>query len=84
MRILTNTTTARLESYGRARGLDGFGVVKSLDNSAGVFFVTRLGGRVLSRWIALGWTVADAKEAVQRLAFGAEPMPSATGYVAYA
>lgn len=84
MTCYSNTTTARLEAYGRARGLDGFGVLKSPQNSAGVFFCVRLDGVTLSRWISLGWTVGKAKEAIERLAAGQGTTPSATGYVYYA
>ena len=37
----SNSTTKRLEGFAKARGLDGFGVLKSDDNSAGIFFCTR-------------------------------------------
>lgn len=40
----SNSTTEKLEAFGRARGLDGFGVLKSPQNSAGVFFVVQLNG----------------------------------------
>jgi hypothetical protein len=76
----SNTTTARLEAYGRARGLEGFGVLKSPDNSAGVFFCVRLDGVTLTRWISLGWTRADAEAAIERLAAERPVTPSATGY----
>lgn len=78
----SNSTTRRLEGFGRARGLEGFGVLKSPDNSAGVYFCVRLHGRVLTRWISLGWTRQAAEEAIDRLADrGAEGVtPSASGY----
>lgn len=78
----TNSTTKRLEGFARARGLEGFGVLASRDNSAGVFFVAQLDGRVLSRWISLGWTRSEAEGAIERLAArGAEGItPSDTGY----
>lgn len=63
MVIFTNTTTARLEGYARARGLD-LGVIKVPDNSRGVFFVSRLGSKVLTSWITLGWTAADARHTI--------------------
>lgn len=57
-----------------------FGVLKSPGNSAGLFFCTRLDGRVLTRWISLGWTVADARDGIERLATRGEVSPSQTGY----
>ena len=80
MTAYSNSTTDRLEGTARRLGLDGFGVLKSDGNSAGVFFCVRLDGRTLSRWIALGWTVAEARESVERLATGAGLRSSATGY----
>lgn len=77
---ISNTTTERLEAYGRARGLEGFGVIKSGGNSAGVFFCTRLHGELLTRWVSLGWTKAEAEAAIERLASGAPVQPSQTGY----
>jgi len=65
-----NTTTAKLEAYARARGLEGFGVLKSHGNAAGVFFCVHRDGVMLTRWISLGWTVAEAKLAIDRLAAG--------------
>jgi hypothetical protein len=78
----SNSTTERLEGFGRARGLEGFGVIASRDNAAGVYFVARFNGRTLSRWISLGWSVSEAKEAIERLATRGEEAltPSATGY----
>lgn len=81
MLTYSNSTTKRLEAFARARGID-CGILKSPGNSAGVFFVARLGDRVLSRWISLGWTVAEAKEAIECLATRGEASvtPSQTGY----
>ncbi len=84
MACFSNTTTTRLEAFARARGLDGFGVLADRQNSAGVFFCTRLDGKVLSRWISLGWTRAEAKEAIERMAADEPQAPSSTGYVSYA
>lgn len=63
----SNSTTKRLEAYGRARGLKGFGVLKSPQNSAGVFFCVQL-GETLTRWISLGWTAEEARAAIDQLA----------------
>lgn len=78
----SNSVTARLEGFARARGIDDFGVLASRDNSAGLYFVSRLGGRVLSRWISLGWNRQEAEAAIERLAAGNDLSPSATGYTA--
>lgn len=72
----SNTTTTRLEGFGAARGLEGFGVVKS----GGRFFCVRLSGRTLTRWISLGWTRAEAEEAITRLAADVPLTLSETGY----
>jgi hypothetical protein len=63
--LLSNSTTARLEAYARALGHD-LSILKSPQNAAGVWFVTRVSGKVLTHWISLGWTVAEAKERLQR------------------
>lgn len=62
-----NTTTARLAGYARRRGLD-IGVLISPCNSAGRYFISVLGGKVLTRWISLGWTRAEAEERIRRIA----------------
>lgn len=82
MICFTNSTTERLAGYGRARGLEDFGVIASRDNKAGVYFVSRLNGKVLSRWIALGWTRKEAEESIERLANENDLVPSQTGYTA--
>jgi hypothetical protein len=84
MTAYSNTTTARLEAYARARGLEGFSVLKSNGNSAGVFFCVRRDSVTLSRWISLGWTRADAEAAIDRLAADVPTTPSQSGYVNYA
>ena len=61
----TNSTTEHLEGYARARDID-IGVVISLENAAGRYFITREDGIILHRWRSLGWTVAEAKETIQR------------------
>ena len=78
----SNSTTARLEGFGRARGLQGFGVLASRDNAAGLYFVARLDGRTLPRWISLGWNRREAEQAIARLAAGNDLAPSRTGYTA--
>lgn len=65
MNFYSNTTTRRLEAVARRNG-HRLGIVKSPDNSAGVFFVASVDGRPLTRWAALGWTVAEARENVER------------------
>lgn len=82
MLTVSNTTTRRLEGYARNRGLD-LGILKSPQNSAGVYFIATDDGRVLSRWVSLGWTVAEAEEAIERRAAGATPVPSQSGYVSH-
>lgn len=67
MRVITNTTTERLEGYARARGLN-IGVIKCLDNASGVFFISSRDGVVRSRWTSLGWTVDEAETSIRRLA----------------
>lgn len=62
-----NTTTARLAGYARRRGLD-IGVLISPCNSAGRYFISVLGGEVLTRWISLGWTRAEAEERIRNMA----------------
>lgn len=67
MKCYSNSTTRRLESYAKARGLV-VGVMKSPDNSAGMFFVVNEDGKPLTHWVSLGWTVAESKEAIERMA----------------
>jgi len=83
MTYYSNSTTARLEGFARARGLEDFAVVKSEGNSAGLFFCVRREGKLLSRWVSLGWSRADAEQAIERLAAGVPPTPSRTGYSLY-
>lgn len=64
MRCFSNSTTARLEAFARARGLD-YGVLKSPDNARGVFFLTRIRRTVLNRWIPLGYTALEARENIR-------------------
>ena len=83
MLCYSNSTTKRLEGFAKARGLS-LGILKSPGNSAGLFFVVNEDGRPLNRWISLGWTVAEAKEGIERLAAEIPPVPSQTGYTAHA
>lgn len=62
-----NTTTARLIGYAKRRGLD-IGVLISPSNSAGRYFVSVLDGKVLTRWISLGWTKAEAEDRIRTMA----------------
>lgn len=84
MTCYSNTTTKKLEGFAKARGLEGFGVLKSNGNSAGLFFCVRRESVTLSRWISLGWTVAEAKEVIKRMANDQPTTPSRSGYVEYA
>jgi len=70
-----NTTTARLTGYARRRGLE-IGVLISPCNSAGRYFVSVLDGEVLTRWISLGWTRAEAEKRIRHMA--AEEVSDAT------
>ena len=63
----SNTTTARLAGYARRRGLD-IGILTSPDNMAGRYFVSVLDGKVLTHWISLGWTRAEAEERIRHMA----------------
>ncbi len=83
MAVFSNTTTARLEAFARARGLEGFGVLADRQNSAGVFFCVRRDGVTLTRWISLGWTWAEAEEAIERMVADLPLTPSATGYTSH-
>jgi hypothetical protein len=64
---LSNTTTARLAGYARRRGLD-IEILISPSNAAGRYFVSVLDGKVLTYWISLGWTRAEAEERIQNMA----------------
>jgi hypothetical protein len=68
MLIQTNSTTERLEAFGRNRLLDRPHVIKSPDNSAGVFFLVGMAGKTWPRWVSLGWTAADAKARLAEIA----------------
>lgn len=60
MIFYSNTTTARLEGYARARGYD-VGIVISPNNSGGRYFIVAEDGRPLVHWISLGWTKRAAE-----------------------
>jgi len=83
MTATSDTVTARLEGYARARGLQ-IGVVRSRDNSAGLFFVTTRNNEILRTWISLGWNRADAEAGIDRLAADVAPALSSTGYTYHA
>lgn len=60
----SNTTTKRLEGYARRQcGID-VGIAKTPDNSTGLWHVISENGEPLRSWYSLGWTVADAREAL--------------------
>lgn len=84
MTCYSNTTTGRLEGFARGRGLEGFGILKSPGNSAGLFFCVRRDGVTLSRWISLGWTRDEAEQAIERMAADVPATPSQTGYCLHA
>lgn len=69
----SNSTTARLEGFARARGRD-LGILISPDNSAGRYFVTydRDTAELCHPWWALGWTVTEAQNELARIAAGEE------------
>lgn len=79
MRFYSNSTTERLEAFARARGLT-VGIVKAIDNSAGMWFVINEDSKPLRTWISLGWTTDEAREAIERMAEGRPTIPSETGY----
>lgn len=64
---LTNTTTGRLAGYARRRGLD-IEVLISPGNAAGRYFVSVWDGKVLTPWLRLGWTKAEAEERIRYMA----------------
>ena len=59
----SNRTTRHLAGYARQRGLD-VGVLFSPGNAAGRYFITYMDGKVLTHWISLGWTQAEAEERI--------------------
>ena len=61
----SNSTTARLEGYARARGLT-VGICVTPDNSGGRYHVVNKDGQPLHNWIGLGWTVAEARGILTR------------------
>ena len=68
MAVYSSAKTRRLEGFAHARGLDDFGVLADRTNACGVYFCSRLDGRVLARWISLGWSYREAQEAIEALA----------------
>ena len=84
MVCFSNTTTKRLEAFAHGKGIEDIGILKSSGNSAGVFFVCRLNDSLLTRWVSLGWTRAEAEASIERLSGGQGTVPSQSGYVEYA
>ena len=75
MRFYSNSTTARLEGYARARGFH-LGIVISPDNAAGRYFVVSEDHEPYTRWLSLGWTREGAQEAIEDMAYRrAHPEP---------
>lgn len=69
----SNSTTARLEGFSRARGRD-LGIVISPANTDGRYFAVydRDNRELCHPWWSLGWTVAEAQENLERIARGEE------------
>ncbi len=66
MIFFSNTTTARLEGYARARGRD-LGIIQMPQNNGGRYHVASEDGNARSHWYPLGWTVREAREALDQM-----------------
>ena len=62
----SNTTTARLEGYARARGLT-LGIAITPDNTGGRYHVVNEDAQPLTHWWGLGWTVAEAQDRIDEV-----------------